>query len=151
MTSLAIFVILEVFHFMASITIIVTFLSVICIIYRIMRVVIVCIWYRNFHLSLAPRRLLYLLQSVLCQPIQHPQQSTIPALRVFLDRTAAVVQVAVLVLLRSCFRQLTRNMKHLSVESRSKTTYGKAMKPVLPPVPGTPSRKYGTRSRPSLN
>ena len=69
-------------------------------------------------------------------------------MRVFLERTAAVVQVAVLVLLKSCFRQLTRNMKHLSVESRSKTTYGKATKPVLAPVPGTPSRKYGTQSRP---
>lgn len=36
----------------------------------------------------------------------------------------------------------------LSVESRSKTTYGKIAKPVLPSVPGTPSRKDGTLSRP---
>lgn len=36
----------------------------------------------------------------------------------------------------------------LSVESRSKSTYGKTAKPVLPPVPGTPSRKDGTQSRP---
>jgi centromeric protein E len=36
----------------------------------------------------------------------------------------------------------------LSVESRSKTTYGKIVKPVLPPVPGTPSRRDGTQSRP---
>jgi hypothetical protein len=36
----------------------------------------------------------------------------------------------------------------LSVESRSKATYGKTAKPVLPPVPGTPSRKDGTQSRP---
>ena len=36
----------------------------------------------------------------------------------------------------------------LSVESRLKTTYGKVAKPVLPTVPGTPSRKDGTQSRP---
>ena len=36
----------------------------------------------------------------------------------------------------------------LSVESRSKPTYGKTTKPVLPPVPGTPTRKDGTQSRP---
>ena len=35
----------------------------------------------------------------------------------------------------------------LSVESRSKTTYGKT-KPVLPTVPGTPTKKDGTQSRP---
>ena len=36
----------------------------------------------------------------------------------------------------------------LSVESRAKTTYGKTAKPTLAPVPGTPSRKDGTQSRP---
>jgi centromeric protein E len=36
----------------------------------------------------------------------------------------------------------------LSVESRSKSTYGKIAKPVLATVPGTPTRKDGTQSRP---
>jgi centromeric protein E len=36
----------------------------------------------------------------------------------------------------------------LSVESRSKATYGKIIKPVLPTVPGTPTKKDGTQSRP---
>ena len=36
----------------------------------------------------------------------------------------------------------------LSVESRSKSTYGKTAKPVLPTVPGTPTKKDGTQSRP---
>ena len=36
----------------------------------------------------------------------------------------------------------------LSVESRSKATYGKTTKLVLTPVPGTPTRKDGTQSRP---
>ena len=36
----------------------------------------------------------------------------------------------------------------LSVESRSKTTYSKTPKSVLPAVPGTPTKKDGTQSRP---
>lgn len=36
----------------------------------------------------------------------------------------------------------------LSVESRSKSNYGKTVKPVLPTVPGTPTKKDGTQSRP---